>query len=263
MRLQPWPRRACAEALAAEGGRRRSTARRRSPRGTAALARHPAVTIEAVAGDITTAEGRAALLGACPQPDILVNNNAGPTPAPFLDTTEEAWAEALEANMLAALMLIRAVLPAMIERRFGRIVNITSAMVTTPRGHLGVSAGPRAGLTAVCKGIARDVAKYDVTLNNLLPERFDTDRQRYMAERDMQRSGISMEEARERIAQTIAAGRMGRPEEFGATCAFVCSALRGLHERHERPPRRRLLSRAHLIRTAAGRRSTTSSSARR
>ena len=135
--------------------------------------------------------------------------------------------EALEANMLAALMLIRAVLPAMIERRFGRIVNITSAMVTTPRGHLGVSAGPRAGLTAVCKGIARDVARHNVTLNNLLPERFDTDRQRYMAERDMQRHGISMEEARQRIAQSIAAGRMGRPEELGATCAFVCSAHAG------------------------------------
>jgi 3-oxoacyl-[acyl-carrier protein] reductase len=100
-------------------------------------------------------------------------------------------------------------------------------MVTTPRGHLAISAGPRAGLTAVCKGIARDVARYDVTLNNLLPERFDTDRQRYMAERDMQRHGISMAEARERIAQTIAARRMGRPEELGATCAFVCSAHAG------------------------------------
>jgi 3-oxoacyl-[acyl-carrier protein] reductase len=222
--------RACAEALAAEGVDVTINGRDADRlAGTAQQLRnaYPAVTIEAVAGDITTADGRAALLDACPQPDILVNNNAGPTPAPFLETTEEAWAEALEANMLAALMLIRAVLPAMIDRRFGRIVNITSAMVTTPRGHLGVSAGPRAGLTAVCKGIARDVARYDVTLNNLLPERFDTDRQRYMAERDMQRNGISMEEARGRIAQTIAAGRMGRPEEFGATCAFVCSAYAG------------------------------------
>ena len=142
----------------------------------------------------------------------------------------------------------------MIERRFGRIVNITSAMVTTPRGHLGVSAGRARGLTAVCKGIARDVASDNVTINNLLPERIDTDRQRFMAERDMERNGISMEEARQRIAQTIAAGRMGRPEEFGATCAFVCSAHAGLHERHERPPRWRLLSRAHLIPRPAARR---------
>ena len=175
----------------------------------------PAVTIDAAAGDITTTEGREALLGACPQPDILVNNNAGPTPSPFLETTEEAWTEALEANMLAALMLIRAVLPGMIERRFGRIVNITSAMVTTPRGHLGVSAGPRAGLTAVCKGIARDVAQHNVTVNNLLPERFDTDRQRYMAERDMQRHGISMEEARGGSRRPSPPGAWAGPRSSG------------------------------------------------
>jgi len=222
--------RACAEALAAEGvdvtvnGR---DADRLAQTADEVRAAFPAVSVEAVTGDITTAAGREALLEACPQPDILVNNNAGPAPSPFLATTEEAWAQALEANMLAALMLIRAVLPEMIERRWGRIVNITSAMVTTPRGHLGVSAGPRAGLTAVCKGIARDVAKHNVTVNNLLPERFDTDRQRFMAERDMRQHGISMQEARERIAQTVAAGRMGRPEELGATCAFVCSAHAG------------------------------------
>jgi 3-oxoacyl-[acyl-carrier protein] reductase len=222
--------RACAEALAAEGvhvtinGR---DAERLEATARELRAAFPDVSVDAVAGDITTPEGRAALLGACPAPDILVNNNAGPPPSGFLETTDEAWAKALEANMLAAIALIRGVLPAMIERRFGRIVNITSAMVTTPRGHLGVSAGPRAGLTAVCKGIARDVAKHDVTVNNLLPERFDTDRQRFMAERDMQRLGITMEQARERIASTIAAERMGRPSEFGATCAFVCSAHAG------------------------------------
>jgi 3-oxoacyl-[acyl-carrier protein] reductase len=201
--------RACAEALAAEGvhvtlnGR---DADRLAQTAEQLRGMFPAVTIDASAGDITTRAGREALLRACPAPDILVTNNAGPTPVAFLGTSEEAWAEALQANMLAALMLIRAVLPAMIERRFGRIVNVTSAMVTTPRGHLGVSAGPRAGLTAVCKGIARDVARHDVTINNLLPERFDTDRQRYMAERDMQRLGISMQEARERIAGTSRPG---------------------------------------------------------
>jgi 3-oxoacyl-[acyl-carrier protein] reductase len=222
--------RACAQALAAEGVHVTINGRdldRLAATAHELRAAFPAVIVDAVAGDITTRDGRDALLRACPDPDILVNNNAGPTPSAFLDTTDEAWAQALEANMLAALALIRAVLPAMIERGFGRIVNITSAMVTTPRGHLGISAGPRAGLTAVCKGIARDVAKHGVTVNNLLPERFDTDRQRYMAERDMQRRGISMEEARARIAGTIAAARMGRPEELGATCAFVCSAHAG------------------------------------
>jgi 3-oxoacyl-[acyl-carrier protein] reductase len=222
--------RACAEALAAEGVDVTLNGRdpdRLEATAQALRAAYPGVGVGAVAGDITTREGRDALLAACPDPDILVNNNAGPPPSGFLETSEEAWTQALEANMLAALALIRAVLPAMIDRRFGRIVNITSAMVTTPRGHLGVSAGPRAGLTAVCKGIARDVIQHGVTVNNLLPERFDTDRQRFMAERDMQRLGITMEQARERIAGTIAAGRMGRPEEFGATCAFVCSAYAG------------------------------------
>ena len=223
--------RACAEALAAEGvdvtinGR---DADRLAETAEALRRAYPAVTIEAVAGDITTAEGRAALLAACPQPDILVNNNAGPTPGAFLDATEEAWAEALEANMLAAAHAHprgaagddRAPVRADREHHLGDGHDAAAATWASPPA-------PRAGLTAVCKGIARDVAKYDVTLNNLLPERFDTDRQRYMAERDMQRDGISMEEARERIAQTIAAGRMGRPEEFGATCAFVCSAHAG------------------------------------
>ena len=222
--------RACAEALAAEGvnvvingidvDRLEQTARE-------LRASYPAVSVEAVAGDITTGEGREALLAACPDPDILINNNAGPTPGSFLSKSYEDWLTALEDNMLAALMLIRAVLPAMIERRFGRIVNITSAMVTTPRPPMGISAGPRAGLTAVCKTIALDVAKHNVTINSLLPERFDTDRQRYMAQRDVELLGISYEEARQRMADSIAAGRLGRPEEFGATCAFVCSTYAG------------------------------------
>jgi len=167
--------RACAEALAAEGVN--VTINGRDPDRLAQTAAElrdafPAVEAEAVVGDITTPEGREALLQACPQPDILITNNAGPTPSPFLDTSEGAWTEALEGNMV-------------------------------------ISAGPRAGLTAVCKGISRDVARHNVTVNNLLPERFNTGRQREMAERDMQRHGISMEEARHRMAQTIAAQRMG------------------------------------------------------
>jgi len=222
--------RACADALAGEGvdlvinGREPERLKH-----TAAELRraHPGVVITAVAADVTTIEGREALLASCPDPDIVITNNAGPTPGPPLSASYQAWSEALNANMLAALMLIGAVVPAMTERRFGRIVNITSAMVTTPRTPLAISAGPRAGLTAVCKAISLEVARHNVTINNLLPERFDTDRQRYMAQRDSAAHGITYEEARQRLVDTIAAGRMGRPEEFGATCAFVCSAHAG------------------------------------
>ena len=129
--------------------------------------------------------------------------------------------------MVAPLMLIRALLPAMKERRFGRIINITSAMVTTPRPHMVLSAGARAGLTAAMKGLSIEMAPYNVTINNLLPERFDTDRQHKMAEAAMQRENISYEEARARQVQSIAAKRLGDPKEFGVTCAFLCSAFAG------------------------------------
>jgi 3-oxoacyl-[acyl-carrier protein] reductase len=221
---------ACAAALAAEGvhvvvnGR----APDRLEQTADELRRQfPDVSVTAVQGDVTTAEGRDAVLGACLDPDILVNNNAGPTPGPFLSKTYEDWMCAVEANMLSALSMIHAVLPGMQGRGFGRIVNITSAMVTAPHPIMGVSSGPRAGLTAVCKGLSREVAPYNVTINNLLPERFDTDRQVYMARRDAAQRGISLEEAHAAIAQTIAAKRLGRPAEFGATCAFVCSAYAG------------------------------------
>jgi 3-oxoacyl-[acyl-carrier protein] reductase len=183
--------------------------------------------VTAVAADVTTRDGQALLLAACPSPDILVNNNAGPSPGPFLDNDRDKWMAALEANMIAPLMLIRAVLPAMKDRRFGRIVNITSAMVTTPRPHMTLSSGARAGLTAAMKGVSLDVARYNVTINNLLPERFDTDRQHQMAKAQMARENISYEAARASQLQSIAAKRLGDPEEFGATCAFVCSQFAG------------------------------------
>jgi 3-oxoacyl-[acyl-carrier protein] reductase len=180
-----------------------------------------------VAADVTTQEGQARLFVACPVPDILVNNNAGPAPRNFADIERDQWLEALEANMIAPLMLIRAVLPAMKERKFGRIVNITSAMVTTPRPHMTLSSGARAGLTAAMKGLSLDVAKFNITINNLLPERFDTDRQHQMAKAQMVRENITYEEARASQLQSIAAKRLGDPEEFGATCAFVCSRFAG------------------------------------
>jgi len=221
--------RACAEALAAEGvhvvlnGRNPEQLER-----TAEDFRNRFdVEVTPVLGDVTTHEGRTALLAACPTPGILVNNNAGPTPAPFLEVDHETWLRVLEANMVAALLLIRAVLPAMCERKFGRIVNITSAMVTTPRPTMTVSAGPRAGLTAACKAIALEVAPDNVTINNLLPERLDTDRQVFMARRQMEVRGITYEEARREMEESIAAKRLGRPEELGATCAFLCSDFAG------------------------------------
>ncbi|MDB5641043.1 MAG: 3-oxoacyl-ACP reductase [Hyphomicrobiales bacterium] len=181
----------------------------------------------AVVGDVTTAEGRAALLAACPTPDILVNNSGGPAPKMFAQTTEAEWRDAVERNMLSPLFLTQAVLPAMIERRFGRIINITSAMVTTPRPHMTMSAAPRAGLTAAMKAISLDVARHNVTIHNLLPERIDTNRQHYMAQQAAKRENISYEEARRKQVESIAANRLGEPAEFGATCAFLCSDLAG------------------------------------
>ena len=172
----------------------------------------------AVAADVTTADGQARLLSVCPSPDILVNNNAGPSPGNFADIERDRWLATIEANMIAPLMK---------ERRFGRIVNVTSAMVTTPRPHMTLSSGARGGLTAAMKGLSLEVARDNVTINNLLPERFDTDRQHQMAKAAMARENISYEEARARQIESIAARRLGNPKEFGATCAFLCSDLAG------------------------------------
>jgi 3-oxoacyl-[acyl-carrier protein] reductase len=185
------------------------------------------VEVVAVTGDVTTAGGREALLAALPEPDILITNNAGPSPADFASLDQDDWLGALEANMVSHLQLIRAALPSMRRNRFGRIVNVTSAMVTSPRPTMALSSGARAGLTAAVKGLAIEVARDNVTINNLLPERFDTDRQRFMAERAMAAQGIDYAEARRRQEESIAARRLGDPAEFGAMCAFLCSAHAG------------------------------------
>ena len=220
---------ACAEALLAEGVHvvvnGRDEARTRSV-ADALAANHPG-RVTGVCGDVTTAGGRQALLDACPDPDILVTNNEGPATGHFADFDEAQWLAAVSANMVAPLMLIRAVIPAMRRRAFGRIVNITSAMVTTPRPGLALSSGARAGLTAALKGLITEIAPSNVTINNILPERFDTDRQIAMAEAAVARQGLSWDEARARQIAPIPAGRLGRPEEFGATCAFVCSTHAG------------------------------------
>lgn len=217
--------RACAEALLAESVR--AVVNGRDAARTKAVAHELLVRWPGIVGwvavDVTTPEGRAALLAACADPDILVTNNAGPEPGAFEGFDEGAWMAALAANTVAPLMLVRAVLPAMRARRFGRIVNITSAMVTTPRPGMALSSGARAGLTAALRGVLLEVAKDNVTINNLLPERFDTERQVRMARTAMVREGIDWDEARAKQVATVPAGRLGRPDEFGATCAFVCS----------------------------------------
>ena len=184
-------------------------------------------TVTAVAADLGDAEARRALIAAAGEVDILVNNNAGPPPGSFANWDEAAWLSAINANMLPALMLIRAVLPGMQARKFGRIVNITSAMVKTPVAPMGLSTAARTALTAACKALAPEVAADNVTINSLLPERFDTERQQQMARLAMAMKSITYEEARAEIARSIAARRFGRPEELGDACAFLCSAQAG------------------------------------
>ncbi len=179
--------------------------------------------IAMVVADLNTEEGREKIVESCPDADILINNNNGPPPVNFLDTDKDAWLEALESNMLAAIFMIQALLPGMKQRKFGRIINITSAMVKSPHPMMSLSTSARTGLTAFSKGISKEVAKDNVTINNLLPERFDTDRQVFMTEMLMKNQNISRDEARSQIASSIAANRFGKPEEFGATCAFLCS----------------------------------------
>ena len=176
-----------------------------------------------IVADLTTETGREAIVAACPDADILVNNNAGPEPGKIADWSYQDWLDGVESNMLAPIMLIKAYVPGMRERKFGRIINITSAMVKSPSATMGLSAAVRAGLTALSKSVQKDAVIDNVTINNLLPERFDTDRQRFMAERMSKRDNISIEAARQKIANTIAAKRFGKPNEFGDACAYLCS----------------------------------------
>jgi len=214
---------ACAESLAREGVDIVINGRTGAAEVAAELAAEFDVSVLGVDADLNTESGRSELLAACPEPDILVTNNAGPPPSTFAETTPEAWQAALTANMLAPLQMIQAVLPGMRARRFGRIVNITSAMVTTPLVLMTPSVAARAGLTGVTKAIAGDCAADNVTVNNLLPERIDTGRQRQMADMAVAIRGITLEEAYAEMADTIAAKRLGRPEEVGDACAYLCS----------------------------------------
>ena len=185
------------------------------------------VKVIAIAGDITTEAGRALVLAACPNPDILVNNAGGPAPGDFRNWTRDIWIAALDANMLTPIELIKATVDGMIARKFGRIVNITSSSVKAPIEILGLSNGARSGLTGFVAGIARKTVAHNVTINNLLPGVFDTDRVRIMSEKQAKDRGVSVEVVRkERMAQSPS-GRFGDPAEFGDACAYLCSAQAG------------------------------------
>jgi 3-oxoacyl-[acyl-carrier protein] reductase len=220
---------ACAQGLSAEGvhvvvnGR---DADRLAAAAASLRADADAQVIEAV-GDLTTEEGREAVLAACTAPDILVTNNAGPRPGDIDSIEAKDLARALELHYWAPMMMLKAVLGSMREQKFGRVVNITSAMVTTPRPFMVASAGARAALTAAMKAVSSQVAPDNVTINNLLPERIDSPRQIEVAHFTMEREGIDFDEARRLQADSIAAKRLGRPEELGATCAFLCSVQAG------------------------------------
>ena len=180
--------------------------------------------VTAVQADVTTAAGRDALLAACPEPDILVNNAGGPPPGDFRNWGQQDWFEAVNANMYSAIDMIRRSLDGMIERRFGRIVNITSVAVKMPVSQLGLSNGARAGLTGFVSGIAREPAQFNVTINNLLPGYVATDRMWSVLEAGARATGQDPDVFQETTFSRIGARRPGDPDEFGAVCAFLCSS---------------------------------------
>jgi 3-oxoacyl-[acyl-carrier protein] reductase len=219
----------CAMALAREGVNVVITARGKEALEATAeeIRKATGVSVAAVAGDITTPEGRAAALKACPQPDILVNNAGGPPPGDFRSWTRDDWIKALDGNMLTPIELIKSVIDGMIGRKFGRIVNITSGAVKMPIPELGMSNGARTGLTGFVAGLSRAVAQHNVTINNLLPGPFDTDRLRSNMAFNAKKLGKTPEELAKARMETNPAKRFGTIQEFGDACAFLCSAHAG------------------------------------
>jgi len=212
--------RGCAAALAREGVAVTIVARTEA---TLAQTAREIGAVSYVACDITTPEGRAAALAACPDPDILVTNAGGPPPGDFRQFDRDAWIRAIDANMLTPIELIKATIDRMAERKFGRIVNITSSAVKAPIDILGLSNGARSGLTGFVAGIARKLARDGVTINNLLPGNFATDRMKTTMEGRAKAAGKDMATLMEAARVAIPAQRFGNAEEFGAVCAFICS----------------------------------------
>jgi 3-oxoacyl-[acyl-carrier protein] reductase len=223
--------RACALALAREGVDLVMNARRPDVLEATAeeIRRETGAAVTAVPGDVAAEEGRARVLAACPDPDILVNNAGGPPPGDFRDWGRDDWSRAVEANMLTPIFLIKATVDGMIRRRFGRIVNITSSGVKGPATYpaLGLSIAARSGLTGFVAVLARQTVKHNVTVNGLLPGRFDTERLRANLRFAAGQTGRTPEEEAERARAEIPAGRFGDPDEFGAACAFLCGARAG------------------------------------
>ena len=193
----------------------------------AAIRASTGAKVTAIVADVGTAEGQKALLAACREPDILVNNNGGPPFRDFRELDRQKMLDGVVANMVVPIELIQKAIDPMMKKGFGRIVNITSSSVKMPLAGLDLSSGARAGLTAFLGGVARSVAGSGVTINNILPGSFDTDRLRSNMEANAKKRNIPVEQARaERIA-TVPAKRLGEPAEFGAACAFLCSVHAG------------------------------------
>ena len=217
--------RACAVALAQAGveviinGRDQVSAERAANEITAIVQR----PVRSVAADVTTAVGRKDLLAVCPDPDILINNAGGPPPGDFRSWGEPEWDSALHGNMVAPILLTRAVINTMISRKWGRVINITSGAVKAPLPLLGLSNGARSGLTGFMAGLAREMAPFGVTINNMLPGNFDTDRLRSYATALADKQGVTFDEMWKRLAEMNPSKRVGRPDEFGRVCAFIAS----------------------------------------
>lgn len=220
---------ACAMSLANEGVNITLVARTPEPLEVTAeeIRSQTGVTVTTVAADIATEAGQEAALKACANPDILVNNAGGPPPGDFRDWDRDTWMAALDANMLTPIFLIKATVDGMMERKFGRIINITSGAVKAPIDILGLSNGARSGLTGFVAGLARKTVSHNVTINNILPGPFDTDRLAQTLNGGAKAAGITVEEMAERRRAGNPAGRFGTPHEFGELCAYMCSAQAG------------------------------------
>ena len=179
--------------------------------------------VQSVLGPMEDENTRVALLKACPEPDILINNSGGPPPGNFFEWSEDDFLSAIKSNFTQSAMLMQSVLPGMKERKFGRIINILSAMVKNPHVIMGLSTSARSGLLGLSKGLSREMAQFNITINNLLPERIDTDRQTRVIEFQAKLAGISYDEAKNNMEEELTAKRMGTVEEFSDLAAFLCS----------------------------------------